>query len=65
MLGSLPWQINRHFQVVFIRCSELGVFGRIFVEPSKGGGETAEWMIDCASGSAGHRVWGHVGDLSG
>ena len=30
----------------FIRWSELGVFGRIFVEPAKGGGETAELMID-------------------
>ena len=30
----------------FIRWSELGVFGRIFVELAKGGGETDELMID-------------------
>ena len=30
----------------FIRWSELGVFGRIFLELAKGGGETAELMID-------------------
>lgn len=30
----------------FVRWSELGVFGRIFVELAKGGGETAELMID-------------------
>ena len=30
----------------FIRWSELGVFGRIFVELAKSGGETAEMMID-------------------
>ena len=30
----------------FIRWSERGVFGRIFVELAKGGGETAELMID-------------------
>jgi putative transposase len=30
----------------FIRWSELGVFGRIFVELAKGGGDTAELMID-------------------
>lgn len=29
----------------FIRSSELGVFGRIFVELAKGGGETEELMI--------------------
>ena len=30
----------------FIRWSELGVFGRIFVELAKGGGDTEEIMID-------------------
>jgi len=30
----------------FIRWSEMGVFGRIFVELAKGGGETEEIMID-------------------
>ena len=30
----------------FIRWSEVGVFGRIFLELAKGGGETAELMID-------------------
>jgi len=30
----------------FIRWSALGVFGRIFVELAKGGGETEEIMID-------------------
>jgi putative transposase len=30
----------------FIRWSELGVFGRIFVELAKGGGDTEELMID-------------------
>ena len=30
----------------FIRWSELGVFGRIFVELAKGGGESDEMMID-------------------
>jgi transposase len=30
----------------FIRWSELSVFGRIFLELAKGGGETAELMID-------------------
>jgi transposase len=30
----------------FIRWSELGVFGRIFLELAKGGGETSELMID-------------------
>ena len=30
----------------FVRWSELGVFGRIFVELAKGGGETDKLMID-------------------
>jgi putative transposase len=30
----------------FIRWSELGVFGRIFVELAKGGGETSVLMMD-------------------
>ena len=30
----------------FIRWSEMGVFGRIFVELARGGGETEEVMID-------------------
>ena len=30
----------------FVRWSEMGVFGRIFVELAKGGGETEEVMID-------------------
>lgn len=30
----------------FIRWSEMGVFGRIFVELARGGGETDEIMID-------------------
>ena len=30
----------------FIRWSEMGVFGRIFVELAKGGGDTVEIMID-------------------
>ena len=30
----------------FIRWSEMGVFGRIFVELAKGGGDTEEIMID-------------------
>ena len=30
----------------FIRWSEMGVFGRIFVELAKGGGDTEEVMID-------------------
>ena len=30
----------------FVRWSELGVFGRIFVELAKGGGATEELMID-------------------
>ena len=30
----------------FFRWSEMGVFGRIFVELAKGGGETDEMMID-------------------
>ena len=30
----------------FIRWSEMGVFGRIFVELAKGGGDTDEIMID-------------------
>lgn len=30
----------------FVRWSEMGVFGRIFVELAKGGGETEEIMID-------------------
>ena len=30
----------------FVRWSEMGVFGRIFVELAKGGGETKEVMID-------------------
>ena len=30
----------------FIRWSEMGVFGRIFVELAKGGGDTHEIMID-------------------
>jgi len=30
----------------FVRWSELGVFGRIFLELAKGGGETEEMMID-------------------
>ena len=30
----------------FVRLSEMGVFGRIFVELAKGGGDTEEIMID-------------------
>lgn len=30
----------------FVRWSEMGVFGRIFVELAKGGGDTEEIMID-------------------
>ena len=30
----------------FVRWSEMGVFGRIFVELAKGGGETEEVVID-------------------
>ena len=39
----------------FIRWSEIGVFGRIFVELAKGGGETAEIMIDATHLKA-HRI---------
>ena len=31
---------------LFVRWSEMGVFGRIFVELAKGGGDTDEIMID-------------------
>lgn len=31
-----------------IRWSEMGIFGRIFIELAKGGGETEEIMIDAA-----------------
>jgi putative transposase len=39
----------------FIRWSELGVFGRIFLELAKGGGGTAELMIDATDLKA-HRT---------
>ena len=34
----------------FVRWSEMGVFGRIFVELAKGGGDTEEIMIDVEPG---------------
>lgn len=39
----------------FIRWSEMGVFGRIFVELAKGGGDTEEIMIDATHRKA-HRT---------
>ena len=39
----------------FFRWSEMGVFGRIFAELAKGGGETDEMMIDATQLKA-HRT---------
>ena len=45
---DLPSSYGPHKTIYnrFIRWSELGVFGRIFVELARGGGETEELMID-------------------
>ncbi len=37
---------HKTIYIRFIRWSEMGVFGRIFVELAKGGGDTEELMID-------------------
>ena len=47
---DLPASYGPHKTIYtrFIRWSEMGVFGRIFVELAKGGGDTGEIMIDAA-----------------
>ena len=47
----------------FIRWSKMGVFGRIFVELAKGGGDTEEIMIDVepvVRQRSGNRWRGHL-----
>ena len=37
---------HKTIYIRFIRWSEMGVFGSVFVELAKGGGDTEEFMID-------------------